>query len=65
MLPYILFLNKITEGNFYGFKTVNLLFQNGSFSKYMMLIFDMYLQPCVWYSGGEIMGLSDKNEICT
>ena len=30
-----------------------------------MLIFDMYLQPCVSYTGGAIIGFSDKNKIFT
>ena len=30
-----------------------------------MLIFDMYLQPCIWYSVGEIIGLNGKKEMCT
>ena len=25
----------------------------------------MYLQPYVWHAGGRIIGLSDKNEMCT
>ena len=65
MLPSILLLNKIVEGNFDLIKTVNLLYPNGSLSKDTMLIFDIYLQPCWLYSGGGIIDLSDKNEMCT
>ena len=41
------------------------MYQNESLSKYIMLLFDMYLQLYVWYSGGGAIGLSDKNEIYT
>ena len=30
-----------------------------------MFIFNMCLQQCVWYSAGGIIGLGDKNQICT
>ena len=58
-------LNTIIEGNFEVIKTVNLLYQNGSLSKDIKLTFDMYLQPCVWYSGQGIIGMNDKKEMCT
>ena len=63
-LPSVSLLNKIIEGNIDIIKTANLLYENGSLSKDIMLIFDeMYLQKCVEYTGGEIIGLSDENEV--
>ena len=63
-LSHISLLNKIVKDEIEVMKTVNLLYQIGSFSKDIILNFDMYLQPCVWYSLGEIIGLSDKTEMC-
>ena len=44
---------------------MNLLYQNGSLSKEIKVIFDLHLQPCVSYKVNRIIGLSDKNEMCT
>ena len=44
---------------------MNLSYQNGSLSKGVILVFNMYLKPCVWNSRRGIIGLSDKNEMCT
>ena len=65
VLSSISLLNKIIKSDIDIIKTVNILYQNGSLSKTIMSLFDMYLQPCVWYSEGGIVGLSDKNESCT
>ena len=65
MLPSISSLNKFIQGNIDAIKTVNLLYQNRSLAKDIMLILDMYLNPCVWYSGRGTIDLSEKNELCT
>ena len=64
-LPATSLLNKVIEVNIDAIKTVNLVFQNWSLSKDIMLIFDMYLKPHVWYSGGGLIGLNDKDKMCT
>ena len=61
MSQFISLLNKIIKSNINVIKTVNLVYQNRSLSKDIML---MYLQPHVWYSGGKIIAFSDKNEMC-
>ena len=61
MSPPFSLLNKIIEGNIDVIKIVNFLPQKESLTKDTMLIFDMYLHPCTRYSGGKIIGLSDKN----
>ena len=64
MLPSVSLLNKITEGNTDIMKTAKLIiYQNGSSSKDMMLVYDMYLQPCVSYSGRWIICLIDEKNV--
>ena len=41
---------------------MNSLYQNGSLTKHNMVIFDMYLPPCVWYSGATIIGSNDTKK---
>lgn len=45
-------------------KAAKLLLENGSISKDIIILFDeMYLQKCVEYCGGEIIGLSENDEL--
>ena len=65
LLPSDSLLNKIIEGDTNIIKTVNLICQNESLSKEIIFIFDIYLQPCAWFSEGGIIGLRNKNESYT
>ena len=66
LLPSISLLDKIIKGNFGVIKTVNLFYQNGSLSKgndFFRYVFTT--ARLIFRSRGEIISLSDKNEMYT
>ena len=65
VLPSDSLLNKIIEGDTNIIKTLNLICQSESLLKEIIFIFDIYLQPCAWFSEGGIIGLRNKNESYT
>jgi hypothetical protein len=62
-LPSASFLRKMTSGTIDTLASAQLLKESGKISNDVILIFDeMYLQKCVEYSGGEMIG-ADENGV--
>ena len=57
-------LKKITEGQLYSVKCAKSLKLQGVISKDLVLMFgEMYLQKREEYSGGEVIGANENNEL--
>ena len=62
--PSLSLLKKITEGKLDAVKCATTLKSQGAISEDIVLMFDeMYLQKCEEYSGGEIIGANENNEL--
>ena len=62
--PSLSLLKKITEGQLDAVKCAKSLKSQGVISEDVVLMFDeMYLQKCEKYSGGEIIGANENNEL--
>ena len=62
--PSLSLLKKITEGHLDAVKCPKSLKSQGMIAEDIVLMFDeMYLQKCEEYSGGEIIGANENNEL--
>ena len=63
-LPSISLLRRITSGKIDTMKTANVLRENGSISKDVILMFDeMLLQKCEEYFAGDVFGADEEGEL--
>ena len=63
-LPSLLLLRKLTKGDMDVVKCAKTLKSSGKISDDVILMFDeMYLQKCEKYSGGEVYGADENNEL--